>query len=609
MMFTVVSGQDPRHPLSQVYPMDVDLNLEGQNIENLTQLRLYEDGGQGLLMEGYTISDEGQAQKIVLDYQNDEWDILNSNLNLNGNNITGLDTLQFETGMTINGSINTSGGSVNLDSGSINNVYSIGGGGDSINFRDKIDMQNNSIIDSEGDLEIDSGVYIPGGTLDMAGNNIQNPGNVDGVDLDSPGNGLIITDSKLGIETDAIGNEELNNSESFKLDGLETTSDINMSGNNIQTGGGTVAIRDTTGVQDIVRFNEGGSIEVPSGTLSAQKIKVQNGNNIDLYDSGNLQWSIQDDSSNNELGFYDGSRDALRLNSGGKLEVPSGNLDLKVEGQDSGNDITNVGAISGRDNLYLEGQGSSQGVVIQQGDGNKILEAGKGDTDVQVANSLQVSNPANNDNSLDVGGSLGVEGALDMNQNTVSSVDTVEGVSGQEMALTVSETGGDELVLDSTGDVRVENGNLDLQGSSIVDSTSSNTVYVGDGTDDSVVLDAPNNVEIEGGNLDLQGTSIKNYYDNSCPNGETLVDIQDNGDFQCMNVANEVMDVYVNRSGDTMKGDLDMQTNNIVDVGSQGIGTDTPQENLDVDGTASIENSGTRMEVDSTGDVVVTLGQ
>ncbi|MFB6245396.1 MAG: hypothetical protein ABEJ03_03555, partial [Candidatus Nanohaloarchaea archaeon] len=43
--------------------------------------------------------------------------------------------------------------------------------------------------------------------------------------------------------------------------------DLNMNGNDIKTGGGTVAIRDSTNGQDVLRAKEGGNIEVPNGDL------------------------------------------------------------------------------------------------------------------------------------------------------------------------------------------------------------------------------------------------------------------------------------------------------------------------------------------------------
>lgn len=69
--------------------------------------------------------------------------------------------------------------------------------------------------------------------------------------------------------------------------------------------------------------------------------------------------------------------------------------------------------------------------------------------------------------------------------------------------------------------------------------------------------------------IDMNGNSITGFFQSSsCPSGEAMVDVGDDGSFQCMNVAGEVTDVYVNRTGDTMGGNLDMANNNIEGTGN-----------------------------------------
>ncbi|PSG98914.1 MAG: hypothetical protein BRC29_02175 [Nanohaloarchaea archaeon SW_7_43_1] len=595
-----VGAQDPRHPLSQIYPIDTDLGMEAQDIRNVSQLQLNDGiGDKGLLLEGYNISGEGESQKIILDYQNDEWDIQNSNVNMNGNNITNIDTLLFETGMKINGSINTSGGNVNLDNGSITNVYSIDGGGDPINFFDPIDMNGNHLEDSNGNLEIRGKVYLPTGALVMGGNPIQNPGNVDGVDIGKPGDGIGVTDSRYEIVEDAIGDSELNNSEEFTADGLVLTSNLNMTGNDIETGGGDMAVIDTANEQDIIRLKEGGDIQIPSGDVdignpsnTGKALDVGGGinveENIDLngndINSSGTGLKITSDTSNNYLAFTDvgQSEDLLRVNNGDGdgVSVLNENLNLNE------NNIENV-----------DGLRDGSGANTIKFDGNNNVSIPNGNVDI--------GNPSNTGKTLDVGGGANFDDVVDMNQNSIETVDSLEGTSGSSLELSVSGNGGSELVLDSSGDVQVQNGDLDLRGNSVTDGTSSNIVSIGDGVDDSVVIDGDVGF---GGDLDLASSSIKNYYDSACPSGKTIANIEDDGSFQCVDVSEEVSDVYVNRSGDTMTGDLNMLGNQVNNVSRLGVGTADPQENLDVDGTASVENSGTRMEVDSSGDVVVTLG-
>ncbi|PSG99964.1 MAG: hypothetical protein BRC28_01965 [Nanohaloarchaea archaeon SW_4_43_9] len=527
---------------------------------------------------------------------------------MNGNNITGIDTLLFESGMKINGSINTSGGDVNLENGSIHNVYSIDGGGDPVNFFDPVDMNGNPLLDSDGNLEIQGEVYLPTGDLDMAGNDIVNPANVDGVDLDDPGNGIAVLDSRYQIIEDAVGDSELNNSQEFTADGIVLTSNLNMTGNDIETGGGDIAVVDTANSQDIARFKQSGEFQVPNGNLDVNTNQITGVSTIqadvsnptlDTAGGGSDQWIVYDDANSQAI---------TRFNEGGNVEIPKGNLkmngnnivtndetDMELKGEREVNIRSNTDSDgSGSLNLY---SGGTKGIQVTASGGNVNIPNGN----------LNIGLPSNEGKKLDVAGGVNTEGNLNMNQNKVQTVDVINGTPNEPLELTVSETGGSELVLDNSGDVRVQNGNLDLRGNSLVDTTSSNTVYIGDGNDDTVVMDAPGNVEFEG-DLDLSSDSIINYYDSACPQGKTIADIQDDGSFQCVDIAEEVTDVYVNRSGDTMTGDLNMLGNQVKNVSRLGAGTANPQENLDVDGTASIENSGTRMEVDSTGDVVVTLG-
>jgi|GEM_PF-800734 hypothetical protein len=489
----LAASQEPRHPLSHINPTDTDFNMSGYQIFNSSSFELQD----GLNFSGNSIYDQGNIRLLQWDTDNREWDVRNADFNLNSNsiinpgllsmqgnidmngfNITEIDTLSFLTGMRINGSIKMSGGNIDLDNGSIKDVYSINGGGNSVNFLDSIDMNGNVIKDSNGDLEFDTRIYIPNNELDMAGNNIVNPGNVDGVDLDFPGNGLRIAGSRYEIVQNGIGNTEINNSQVFTSQGLD------VSGGNITR-------------VDTLLFEEGGLID---GDIS-------------------INGSIN----------------------------TSGSLDL------NNNDLNDVRSIDGG------------------------------------------SNPIRYDSSIN------------LNNNNLIAPNQIQ-TGGQNIEIRDTTNNLSVASFNEGGKVEIYNGNLDLQGNSIVDTTGSNTVNVGDGSNDEIVLDSGNGVSVQGGNLDMNQNNITNFFENACEVGEAIAGVDDDGGYYCVDIAEEVSDVYVNRSGDSMTGDLDMQGNDIYDIQRQGIGTDTPQENLDVDGSASIENSGTRMEVDSSGNVVVTLG-
>jgi hypothetical protein len=60
-------------------------------------------------------------------------------------------------------------------------------------------------------------------------------------------------------------------------------------------------------------------------------------------------------------------------------------------------------------------------------------------------------------------------------------------------------------------------------------------------------------------------------------------------------------DAYLSNDGDDEGVRVD-------DTGRVGVGTDSPSEDLEVDGNASVSNAGTDMEMQDDGDVVITLG-
>lgn len=89
LSLSAVAPQPPQsHPLSEIVPVDTDLNMSNYNIENVSSISLNNGiGDPGFLIDGFTITHPGEGQKLVLDEENDEWDIKNSDINLNGNKI------------------------------------------------------------------------------------------------------------------------------------------------------------------------------------------------------------------------------------------------------------------------------------------------------------------------------------------------------------------------------------------------------------------------------------------------------------------------------------------------------------------------------------------
>jgi hypothetical protein len=285
-MLSAVAAPAPRHPLSQITPVDTDLDMEDYAINNLSELRLNDGSGNtGLVLDDYTIRDEGGAQELTLDYQNDEWDIQNSNLNLNGNNIIGVSDLNFDS----------SGGSLSLSNSDINDVNSIDGGGDAVRFDDSINLTGNPLqnADWSGADDLDSSGNVV--SFDQA-NDLDIDGNINDFsaasDLDSNGN----------IQSGSIGQTELDTSDvdnRYVEEGGDTMSGrltINQGteGLRIDRSGGENSIAGTG--QSWVGYGGGsngvllgyyGSPEVRIGSGSGTtEVKIRGDLDMDAYSGG-----------------------------------------------------------------------------------------------------------------------------------------------------------------------------------------------------------------------------------------------------------------------------------------------------------------------------------
>lgn len=677
-------GMEPSHPLSQIHPIDVPLNMSEEQVINVSRFSLE----NGLSMEGREIRDQGGMNILIWNSSAEKWEVVNGDVDLNNNTLENPDQISTD--------------------GSGDDTFDIRDeavGEDMIRFEENgeiealrpIDLNDNVLTDSNGSLEIEGGVYMPTGNLDMAGNNVVNPGFVDGIDLDNPGNGLGVVNSRLVVVANSISNQEINNSDSFTLDGINATSNIDMNGNNItdidtlifetgmkingsiNTSGGSVnlengsindvdsidgggdpvrfdddidledndliepdelrtggssgdviAVRDTANGQDIIRFREGGNVDVPSGGIDVASTSTIGdlritpnapGAQFGVDETGSLTsdsaFVVRQDRSNNRLDFNyqtGASGDALNTQTGlsidgsGSVNVPNGNLEMRGNGI---REVSHIRANTAFPEIRTRpgGDGVDEWQILDSDTGEEIAKFREGGQtqliDSSTGNLILDANPEGNQNVEIPNGDL----ELAQYSNVEWNNEEVRIHSAGNGELQIRDGASTSLEIDTdTDEVNIPNGNLDLQGNRMVDTTSSNTVYVGDGSDDQVVLDAVNNVQVQSGNLNMNGNSITQFFDNECPSGESVIGVNNNGSYDCIDITNEVSDVYVNRSGDSMTGDLDMRGNDIYDVGNMGVGTDSPQENLDVDGDASIESGGTRMEVDSGGNVVVTLG-
>ena len=514
------------------------------------------------------------------------------------------------------------------------------------------------------------------GRLDMSGNDITNTGDVDGVDLDDPGNALQITNSSYEVIENSIENSELNNSKSIAVNGLNSTDNINLAGNNITN---VEALKFISGASINGSINATGDINLNNGSLT----------NIESIDGGGDRIEIEDalDLNENKLvninSISDNTgSDTIRLDGSGNVKIPSGNLDI------SGNQIEGIGSegsyfnsagdlvLSNNRSLKIESVDRALKVVnidqsdnVEIGDDSTIsdveIPAGNLDIDGNVlrnAGRVSFQDKNQDSESLSIEESIGsgdlevlnesgnalvsVEqsgrvkinsGNLDLKGNNLRSVNTV---SGENSINRISLESGqeDNIELDALegGNVKLRGGNLDLSGNSLTDTSDGNTVNIGDDSEDSVSIRAGGtgsfdvrtgdtsgssisrleitsaaeqaDLDIKNTNIDMNSNSIENYYGSQCLPGKSMIKVRENGSFKCRSISTQVSDLYVNREGDSMTGDLNMNDNQIDNVSRIGVKTPNPQQNLDVDGTASVQNSGTEMELTSNGDVVITLG-
>jgi hypothetical protein len=514
------------------------------------------------------------------------------------------------------------------------------------------------------------------GRLDMSGNDVTNTGDVDGVDLDDPGNALQITNSSYEVIENSIENSELNNSKSIAVNGLNSTDNINLAGNNITN---VEALKFISGASINGSINATGDINLNNGSLT----------NIESIDGGGDRIEIEDALDLNEnkvvninsISDNTGS-DTIRLDGSGNVKIPSGNLDI------SGNQIEGIGSegsyfnsagdlvlsnnrslkiesvdralkvvnIDQSDNVEIGDDSTISNVEIPAGnldiDGNVLRNAGRvsfqdknqDSESLSIEESvgsgdLEVLNESGNALvSVEQSGRVKINsGNLDLKGNSLKSVDTVSGENSINK-ISLESGQGNNIELDALegGNIKLRGGDLDLSGNSLTDTSGGNTVNIGDNSEDSVsiraggtgsfdvrtgdtsgssisrleITSATNqaDLDVKNTNIDMNSNSIENYYGSQCLPGKSMIKVRENGSFKCRSISTQVSDLYVNREGDSMTGDLNMNDNQIDNVSRIGVKTPNPQQNLDVDGTASVQNSGTEMELTSNGDVVITLG-
>lgn len=381
---------DQSHNLSEIDPIDVDLNMSDQAIVNLSELRLNDGiGNEGLVLDGYQI--KGSENILKLDSSNSYWSFIDS---------SGNDIARFKDRGNVEipeGNLNLTGGKadfrstssdgdvvfeVNVDGQNYSMVQNTAGVNADLQWR--IDGKSKvAIIDGPGAMLLNGGlnmggnkvkwldalrddassdtivfsgndnVKIPNGYLDLSGNNLTGVGGTEcAANEYISGNGSCISDQTISDDQELEDVLSLNNSAGNE--------NINMSGNAINQVGGIDAsesysdhslttpdlsngqwqVLDKYNGQDIIRFKNGGNVEVPSGHLSLSDTELKGVD--DIRSTGNAnQLRLYTDGNGNNIKLMDGSTGNEILVAKGddthNVEVPNGNIDTK------GNNITSSG--------------------------------------------------------------------------------------------------------------------------------------------------------------------------------------------------------------------------------------------------------------------------
>jgi hypothetical protein len=450
--------------------------------------------------------------------------IQNSNLDVSGNNITSIDTLKFEEGTSINGNVSIEG---NIDTtGDIDLKDN--------NLLDANKVEANRIIDPEDErIDTDSSLDFNGNGDIISVNNINvgsitsNNGNGDiqfnqgfNVDGSSGGDGGVTLSGSGGLDVDAAGGDnQQNGGDSLRLNG-----NINFDGGNTNTpvlrtpggGSGSLRIYDDANTQDIAQFQEGGNVNIPSGSLNINS-PGNNGGALDIGGDTNADGTVTSDATTGFRltgGGAGESTEIVTRNSGDsfiRVFQNGAKEDARFGLEDSSGTIVDLQARQGTIGPRNANFRLNSGYGIENGAGTKAINIDSR-ADVEVPNGAVNISQGSGIGDLSGNERISIEGntvvrgkggarvavstnSVDIRSST-NSRDVIIGGGGTEFAR-FSPNGNQDTEFVS-GDVEVLNGNniemfngdVDLRGGKIVDTTGSDTVRVGDADSNTVRIDA-----------------------------------------------------------------------------------------------------------------------
>jgi len=557
--------------------ISLDLDMEGDSIQNIDELEDFFDSA----CDGEVLADvqnDGSficvdpTEEVSEDFVDREGDTMTGTLDMRGNDIidignlqgsnivntaqiaaeaVGLNELEEDT-ITINtGNHLVDGGSVTLGDSITLNVDPSG-----------IDWTDTSMDETDVDL---SDVGAADTDLNMNNYDIENinelaeffdsacPAGEAVVDVDDDGS-ILCTDVSDDVSDDYVSR-----------DGDTMTGTLDMTGEDI------IDIGNLEG-SSIVNTAQIASSAVESNEISSSAVTSTELDETDSYD---LSWTNL----------------AITQSDVDLSDVGSADTDLDM----SGNDIENINELA---EFFDSACPAGEAVVDVDDDGSILC--------------TDVSDDVSDDYVSRDGDSM--TGTLDMTGNDIIDIGNLEGssiVNAAQIASSAvrsSEIAEDSVTLDELDQSDVDGHYLTVDGDAMegtLDMRGNNIIDIGDLSGDDIVdsdqissgavgsseisssavtsieLDETDSYDISWTNLaitqsdvdlsdvgaadtdlDMNNQDIQNinelaeFFDSACPTGEALIDVNNDGSFDCMDVSDDVADDYVNRDGDTMTGSL-----------------------------------------------------
>jgi len=389
---------DQSHDLSEIKPIDIDLNMSSQDIFNISELKLKD----GIILKQNAVRNAGNSQDLLRLQNSGKIVIPNGNLDLNGRRILNVGKPE-NPGDAVNRSYVQSYADSNDDNGTDDQLIEVSGqmisleDGGSIfvpyaNNTDKldgveladIDWSNTALARNEvspydvGDTELSSDSSISGSSYN--GTEPRNWGVAweDAVDLNSVGNlsdgavenaelansgiSVVAGNQLSGGGTPALGGSVTLDLNEGSGSGLDADTIDSIDSTSLCQSDGTNCPVDDTGTDDQ-------NLQATSRTGSTVTIPIEDGSNTSFDDQ-----TVPDDQSlSTTADGGSGTNDQITIESGNTIEVDDDfeantNTQLDDEAATSnidvnGNDIDSAGAITA-DNISLTGGFGTGGIDL-----------------------------------------------------------------------------------------------------------------------------------------------------------------------------------------------------------------------------------------------------